>query len=253
MAGPWTFGKPEGKGKRNDLHVKLLQFKNDVISGAVTRDTAPWHPDYASFYMRNREHMNQLFSSAVSSAAPRKLPPARWHPWQQAILDKIAEPADDRTVFWIYDKEGGAGKTILTEYLVSNGIGYSSPVMGKFGDIIHQWSMCFQDQPRVIILDVPRDVGESTNIYNVAEKFKDGSAVSVKYNGGRFSWNPTHTIVFSNDVPTAGRLSKDRLENSMYTIVEHPVTMQKELRSLPYSACKPKVSPNIRVNADVLD
>jgi len=251
VSGPYTFGKPEGKGKRNDLHNTLVEFRQDVMSGALTRDAAPWHPKYCSLYLRNREHMSKLFLDSVISAAPRRAAPPRWHPWQQAIIDIVQSPPDDRTVYWIYDKDGGVGKTYLSEYLVSNELAYSSPVIGKFGDIMHQWIQVFADRPRAIIIDVPRDVGENTNVYAICEKYKDGSYRDTKYHGGLARWSPTHVFVFANDVPTLDRLSKDRLENSMFTIVAHPVTGAKELRALPYSACKSRSQPSFRVTADV--
>ena len=39
-------------------------------------------------------------------------------PWQVEVLRTISEEDNDRSVFWVEDEVGGAGKSVLTRYIV---------------------------------------------------------------------------------------------------------------------------------------
>lgn len=41
-----------------------------------------------------------------------------WKDWQQELIDITKTTADDRTIYWIIDRNGNTGKTFLCMYLI---------------------------------------------------------------------------------------------------------------------------------------
>lgn len=130
--------------------------------------------------------------------------------WQRDIIDIINTEPDDRTVHWVYEEEGGAGKTTLGKYIFLN---YERVVVlgGKADDMkncIVQYIEKNDCYPRVIIINIARD---SRNIsYKGIEEIKDMFFYSGKYEGGMVCGPNPHVFVFANNPPLEGRLSADR-------------------------------------------
>lgn len=126
--------------------------------------------------------------------------------WQKRILDIVSQPADDRKIIWVYDRDGGKGKTYLSKYLMANkGAFYCTPM--KSSDILYMYN-----NEDIFIYDIPRCTDEDFINYGALEKIKDGIYTSGKYDGKKI-YRPTnvHIIVFSNALPLEGKFSRDRL------------------------------------------
>lgn len=134
-------------------------------------------------------------------------------PWQKDLLDKISNEPDDRSIFWYYDEEGGHGKSALTKLLCAK---YKAIVLSgkstdcKYGIIkyIEKNNMA----PKIVIIDVPRCVGDHIS-YTAIEEIKNGCFFSSKYESDMVLFNPPHVIVFSNFECPEGKFSNDRLIN----------------------------------------
>lgn len=137
---------------------------------------------------------------------PEKLPEIRPRPWQQRVMDILQEPADDRTIVWIYDPQGGKGKTYLCKYLMANcGAFYISP--SKSTDIYAAYN-----NQRIILYDIPRSFEDQYINYSALEKLKDGILFSGKYTSAtKYRKDNAHLIVFSNEKPDTTKFSADRL------------------------------------------
>lgn len=136
----------------------------------------------------------------------------KWKEWQQQIIDICESEPDDRTVNWIWETEGGAGKSFLAKYLVMK---YDAIISdGKKDNVFNQiknWLDAHKDNedPRLIILDCPRYNREHIN-YGTLEQIKNGMIYSGKYEGGVCLFDNPHIVIFANSEPDYECLSNDR-------------------------------------------
>jgi hypothetical protein len=89
--------------------------------------------------------------------------------WQQELLNVFNEEPDSRTIHWVYDEIGNAGKTTFAKYLLQNfpnDVTYISAT--KSADIL----TCVNDTSKLFIIDIPRCAGEFCP-YNALEQIKN--------------------------------------------------------------------------------
>lgn len=130
--------------------------------------------------------------------------------WQLRIIDEIATPADLRTIHWIYDPEGGRGKTHLCKYLA---VHHGALVLcGKGSDMKYAICQAVQagNAPEVILIDLPRSVDLTYLSYSGLEEIKNGLFFSPKYEGAMCTYHNPHVYVFANKRPDMSQLSYDR-------------------------------------------
>lgn len=150
-------------------------------------------------------------------------------PFQQSIVNMIETEPDDRTINWIYDPIGCAGKTVLCKYLIKN---YNVICMtgGAVKDIACVLKLNIDagrdlNEKTTFILNLPRLSNPS---YKGIEAVKDGLITSVKYESTTLCFNSPHLFVFSNELPDKDKLSADRWniytikENELVAFVESP-------------------------------
>ena len=131
-------------------------------------------------------------------------------PWQQDVVDIVEQDPDDRSINWYWERKGGIGKSALCRYLCIN---YGAICLsGKGADMKH--AICEmlkrgERAPEIIILDVPRSNLDFLS-YTGIEEVKNGCFFSGKYEGGQVIMPFPHIIVFANEEPAYGKLSKDR-------------------------------------------
>lgn len=134
------------------------------------------------------------------------------HPWQQDLFDKLQGEPDDRTILWIYDLVGGAGKTGFSRKMAAD---HGAFVVnhGKTADIAH----CIAANPEIVIMNIVRDCEERIN-YAVLEQLKDGQIMQSKYASRMRYFDPPHVVVFANFAPDTSKLSADRWR--VYEIID---------------------------------
>lgn len=133
-----------------------------------------------------------------------------WREWQEKLLKKLNEKADNRTINWVYDEEGNNGKTYLRKYLALTRECIICD--GKKDNVLNQLKMKCVDEDKeiaMIIMDVPRHNQEYIN-YGLLEQLKDGHVYSGKYEGGEIWLDEIHVVVFSNQPPDRTKFSEDR-------------------------------------------
>lgn len=151
-------------------------------------------------------HCEEVFNNVV------------WKDWQKNILDILDTKPNRRTINWIWEEEGGKGKTFVSQY-----IDWKYPtviVNGKQSDVFNGIAKFIEQknkQPRIVIVDIPR-TNEQYCCYGTMEKIKDGLMYSGKYEGAQVRLTPLHLFVFANFPPKERGLSKDRL--NIINIVE---------------------------------
>jgi len=207
--GPFVYGQPSpGQGYRSDLE----SLTEAVVSGKTTRQIAEELP---GMFMRYHAGIAAL-QAALQRGQPREegfVP----RPWQKQILDTVSGPADDRTIIWVTDPQGGKGKTRLGRHLVLN---YAAvELSGKVADMafmlkghVDIWE---EDPSRagVVVFDISRAAMDlSDHIYTMAEKIKSGRVCSTKYNSKMLNFTPPHVVIFSNQTWDRSKFSVDRMK-----------------------------------------
>lgn len=200
--GPYTWGtKSPGAGHRSDLD-DLTQL---VASGASTRTIAETMPG-----MFIRYHHGIAALQAALDDADEPDTDFEPRPWQKTVIDTLTQPADDRTIYWVTDEQGGQGKTRLATHLIRN---YNAiELSGKMADMTYAYS---KDKQPIVIFDISRAAADMTgHIYSMAEKLKCGRLMNTKYQSKMFTFKPPHVIIFSNSTWDKTKFSLDRVKET---------------------------------------
>ena len=132
-----------------------------------------------------------------------------FRPWQVTLKQELLSDADDRTVAFYVDPEGGKGKTYFTRAMLST---YPDKVqslsVGKRDDIAH----AIDDTKSIFLFNVPRGGMEFLQ-YTVLEQLKDRMVFSPKYDSRtKLFRHRTHVVVFCNEEPDWTKMSVDRYQ-----------------------------------------
>jgi hypothetical protein len=128
--------------------------------------------------------------------------------WQQRLLDGIAGDADDRSIHWVCDESGGAGKSRLAAHLrlTRNAM----TLQGRIQDMTMAYVHRMVD---VCIFDISRSAVEmSDHLYTMAENLKNGVLMNSKYQSKEYSFKPPHVIFFCNQMYQEGKWTGDRIK-----------------------------------------
>lgn len=116
--------------------------------------------------------------------------------WQQDIVDLYDTEPDGQTVKWIYDEEGGHGKSSFCRYMYYH---YKVPTIqgGKLADVINIIFNCDISKHKMLLIDVPRESKNNIS-YSAIECILNGMITNTKYETGTLVFNPPHVVVFCN-------------------------------------------------------
>lgn len=199
VAGFFEYGvKCPGQGHRSDMDSLTAMLE----SGKSAREIAVEMPGMFLRYHRGIEAYQDVMGDVVQPEEgfePR--------PWQAELLAKIGEVADDRTILWFTDQQGGRGKTRLATHLVRN---YGAvQLSGRVQDMAFAFSQCVSP---VVVFDITRAAQENTaHLYTMMEMLKSGRLFSTKYKSRQVHFPPPHVVVFSNQTWDRSMLSRDRV------------------------------------------
>lgn len=147
---------------------------------------------------RNERRMKEAFAVSTTLRS-----------WQAEIAEIFELPADRRTIIWVYDPKGNAGKTFLGQHL--EGL-YPQQVIccqtTRAADILY----ILQDLHvcRGVIIDLTRSKAGTCISYDFVEQIKSGNVLSTKYKPRRRHFLPLHVVVMANGRPDVSKLSSDR-------------------------------------------
>ena len=199
---PWleVAHKVKHQGKRTDWDkiAELVLEKQDFYEVIIE------YPEYAMKYAtgiramiaaaKEREGRDRLIAEFSDTEL-------RW--WQTQIINEINRPADSRRVTWIWENQGGVGKTWLAKYICAkhNAARFTN---GRTCDI----AFAYNGEP-VVVFDLSRTVEGHVN-YSVMEELKNGMLFSTKYVSTQKVFASPHILVFANWPPNRGAMSADR-------------------------------------------
>ncbi|XP_028057002.1 uncharacterized protein LOC114260996 [Camellia sinensis] len=122
--------------------------------------------------------------------------------WQKQLLVILEVVPDRRTIYWVYGRKGGEGKSTFGIYLIAT----KRAIMfngGRREDVIFAY-----DYQNIAILDAARcqDIR-----YDIIEHFKDGVLFNQKYESHVMYFCPIHVVVLCNVLPDYSKVSEDRI------------------------------------------
>lgn len=171
-------------------------------------------------------------------------------PWQQSCKDQIDleySLEDDRTINWVIDKQGCAGKTTFCKYMTTIEKQLLIVTGGGYKDIACCLKL-YMDNPdfdindrTVVFFNIPRDSDDQGMIsYKALESLKDGLMTSTKYESNTMCFNSPVVWVFSNNEPEIEKLSQDRwkiwnLEDDQLCEQHHIPINRKNIKCLYFN------------------
>lgn len=133
------------------------------------------------------------------------------YPWQNYLVNRIDKVADDRKIFWVWDKEGCKGKTLLAKWLFLKRE-HVVVLSGKAADMKHgivEYKNKNGCVPKIVIINIPRSTIDYVS-YTGIEEIKDMFFFSGKYEGGMICGQNPHVLIFANEEPQYDKMSADR-------------------------------------------
>nr|QUS52611.1 replication protein [Mute swan feces associated circular virus 11] len=199
-----------GAGSREDIK-KLKAAIDDGADVSKLYDdffgTFARHPQFFNGYMEHVRAKKQLdvLKQSLSGCILR--------PWQQSLLQTVDAAVCTRTVHWMWETVGNAGKSWMSRYLsvMKNALVLQSM---KKADMLHLITKQMLQEAGLgpVVFDLSRtcEDGAVGVIYEVAELLKNGYICSGKYDSKSLSFAPPHVFVFANFEPDKTKLSADR-------------------------------------------
>lgn len=204
VAIPYQYGQPSpGMGHRSDMD----SLSELVTSGKSRKEIAQTMPGMFIRYHHGIAALQAALDEPEAEPDVDFIP----RPWQKTIIDTVTAPADDRTILWVTDEQGGQGKTRLATHLVLSHGGIE--LSGKLPDMILAYMNC---RASIVLFDISRAQADFSNhIYSMAEKLKSGRLMNSKYSSRQFTFRPPHVIIFSNSSWDRTKLSLDRVKETV--------------------------------------
>ena len=181
----------------NGKQVSAMDFYCTKIE---TRIDGPW---YDASYQPPKKKVRYEGADLVCMDEPLL--------WQATVLDWIKAPADDRTIRWIWNEEGNAGKSKLIKYMCWK-LGAAKIPLGTATQL--KTSVCDKGVHEVFLVDLPRVSGNqesARDLFSALEDIKNGFVETAMYGKPRSLFmNPPHVFIFSNELPDLRLASADR-------------------------------------------
>ncbi|AXH76624.1 MAG: putative viral replication protein [Circoviridae sp.] len=130
--------------------------------------------------------------------------------WQKEVKELYASEPHPRKIHWYYDHEGNTGKSTFTKHML---VTCDDVLMvgGKGADMKYAAAEFSKKKKiRMVIIDVPRSSLDYIS-YQGIEELKNGAFFCGKYESKAVLYDYPHVVVFANEEPAYGKLSKDRL------------------------------------------
>lgn len=145
---------------------------------------------------------------------PYKIEIDNWYKWELELIRTLKKAPDDRTIYWVWEEKGCAGKTVFQKWIYKNLKKRTITLSGKCNDMkngIVQYEKTNGALPEIILINIPRVNRNFVSIAGV-EEIKDMYFFCGKYEGGMVCGPNPHIVIFANEAPPEGVLSEDRLK-----------------------------------------
>jgi Putative viral replication protein len=159
---------------------------------------------FPGLYLRYGSRLGVLASYVVPTMVLEEAP---LNDWQQELERLVMAEADDRTVRFYVDVDGGKGKSFFCRHMLTTYPGLVQVLsVGKRDDLAH----AIEKDKRIFLFNIPRGGIEMLQ-YGILEGLKDRMIFSPKYNSiTKILNHHVHVVVFCNENPDMGKMSADR-------------------------------------------
>lgn len=191
------------QGKRNDLE-RFYDWADQFVSD---NGRTPSTPEVARSQPVILTRYPNILSIVRLRFDPAPLVEGQPKDWQETLRSELEGDADDRSVIFYVDHDGGKGKSWFVKWFYSMHR-TETQVLGvaKRDDLAHMVS----PHKRIFLFNVTRGQMEYFQ-YGVLEMLKDRMVVSPKYHSTVKELEATpHVVVFCNEQPDMTKLSADR-------------------------------------------
>lgn len=203
-----------GNGTRTDL----ISLMDELKAGKKPIDLR-WDPDYTEASAKYQRHIDTMFSDLQEKKARLDLAAEAeqlvLRPWQEYVASLMQNDPDDRTIYWLYDFKGGAGKTVLANYLVGNDHALVL-TPARVADMAYIWSQQYTNT-NIVVFDCCRsfakELGQRDPLQGsleLAEAIKNRRVTSTKYVSKICHSAACHVLFMANRLPDYSKLSEDR-------------------------------------------
>lgn len=196
------FGQfPGAQGHRSDID-EFTDWIRQQPSKPNERAIANAWPTIYTRYPRLVNLVDHIWPQPVLVADGFEL-----NEWQQELDGRLRGEPDDRTITFVVDPEGGAGKSMFCRHQLTNYADETQVLkLGKRDDL----SYALDESKRVFLFDIPRG-GMELFQYNVVEQIKDQIVFSTKYvTRAKVIAHAAHVVVFCNEHPDMAAMTEDR-------------------------------------------
>jgi len=122
-------------------------------------------------------------------------------PWQQHVWNMLQGPSDARTIFFVVDEAGAAGKSTLVEQLLRLQSSRCATVdLGRPADVFEKlWNKSESGNSlEVILVDCSRAAFFTHEHFDILEKIKNGIWTRTKYQSRDYMGPKPHIVFFTN-------------------------------------------------------
>lgn len=191
------------QGRRTDLD-ELVEW---IDQFTVDNGRAPSSPDFAKYKPKEYIKYPRLTRMAAHRVPARQLEFGDPNEWQRELAEKLSGPADDRTVDFIIDIEGGKGKTWFCRWMMTqNPESVDVLGVGRKEDMAYMIS----ETKTIFLFNVARGQMDYLS-YPLLENLKDRLLMSGKYSSVMKTWETNlHVVVLGNEAPDETKMTADR-------------------------------------------
>jgi len=201
VCGPWEYGECPNQGSR----ACFMRAEKKVTKGATRKDVLTAIPEMYRY--------PQALDTMIRYHAPKvDFGITLTEDWEREVVEILSGPADWRTVYYIFDREGNKNKSRFCKY-----IEFNFPSVCSVGPMESKDLLYIYDGELIVLYDVPRNVAAQFYNWSVIENIKDGKWTSTKYTPVKRRRHvdgkgvPCHVIIFSNTPYDQQYMSADRV------------------------------------------
>lgn len=160
--------------------------------------------------------------------------------WQRQLILYLCTKPNDRTICWFYDPQGGAGKTTVIRYAMTQM--NATLLNGRITDMCY----AYKSQP-IVFFDITRTQESNLDhLYIMAEQLKNGMLASAKYESTTKKFDPPHVVFMANSPPDTSKWTADRLH---LTQLSNPTGQMQGLLGIQLP---PRFDPPACMSADLI-
>lgn len=144
----------------------------------------------------------------------------KFYDWQKLILNILSQEPDNRTIHWIWEPNGCAGKTIFQKYVFTH-LEDVVVLSGKGSDMkngIVSYYNLNNKLPKIVLINIPRCSKDFVSWAGI-EEIKDMFFYSGKYEGGMICGASPHLVCFANcEIPVNYETGEKKLSEDRFKI-----------------------------------